>query len=55
MRRTYIGILACCVLAGTSGLELAHAVDERVSLSEVLRIARTAVRVILGLPEAFAG
>jgi acetylornithine deacetylase len=36
-----------CTMVGTSGIELAHAVDERVDLAEVERLARTPVRVAL--------
>ncbi|MFL5845477.1 MAG: M20 family metallopeptidase [Solirubrobacteraceae bacterium] len=35
-----------CVMAGTHGLELAHAVDESVSCDELVAIARTMIRVI---------
>ena len=33
-----------CVLFGPSGIELAHAVDERVSISELATVARIIVR-----------
>jgi acetylornithine deacetylase len=36
-----------CVMFGTPGLERAHAADEHVVLADVLRVARTLVRVIL--------
>jgi acetylornithine deacetylase len=36
-----------CVMFGTPGLELAHAVDERVSIDDMLTVARTIARVIL--------
>ncbi len=35
------------VMFGTGGLELAHAVDERVRVDEVVRVARVLVRVLL--------
>jgi len=37
-----------CVMAGPSGIELAHAVDERVRIDELLAVARTIVRVAYG-------
>ncbi len=36
-----------CVMFGTPGLERAHAADEHVAVADVLRVARTLVRVIL--------
>jgi acetylornithine deacetylase len=36
-----------CTMAGTRGIELAHAVDERVELSELVAVARAMVRVAL--------
>ncbi|HEX8854021.1 MAG TPA: M20/M25/M40 family metallo-hydrolase, partial [Thermoleophilaceae bacterium] len=39
------------VMAGTAGIELAHAVDERVSLSEVVALARSIARLIVGFGE----
>ena len=36
-----------CVMLGTSGLELAHAVDERVPVADVERLARILARVLL--------
>jgi acetylornithine deacetylase len=38
-----------CVMFGTPGAERAHAVDERVSLDDAMRVARTIARVILRL------
>lgn len=35
-----------CVMVGTSGLELAHAVDESIDAAELLAVARIIVRVI---------
>jgi len=35
-----------CTMAGTRGIELAHAVDERVELSELVSLARAIVRVV---------
>jgi acetylornithine deacetylase len=35
-----------CVMVGTPGLELAHAVDERVAVSDLAAVARIMVRVI---------
>ena len=35
-----------CVMVGTGGLELAHAVDESVSCDELVSLARMIVRVI---------
>jgi acetylornithine deacetylase len=36
-----------CVMFGTSGMELAHAVDERVPVDDLERLARTLVRLVL--------
>jgi acetylornithine deacetylase len=36
-----------CVMLGPSGLELAHAVDERVRVDELVGLARTIVRLLL--------
>jgi acetylornithine deacetylase len=36
-----------CVMLGTSGLELAHAVDERVSIDDLVTLARLLVRLLL--------
>lgn len=36
-----------CVMAGTSGIELAHAVDERVSVEEVYRLSRVLARALV--------
>jgi acetylornithine deacetylase len=36
-----------CVLFGPSGIELAHAVDERVSVDDLAAVARTVVRLLL--------
>ena len=38
-----------CVMAGPRGIELAHAVDERVAVEDLVTVARTVVRVVLGL------
>jgi acetylornithine deacetylase len=35
-----------CVMAGTTGIELAHGVDERVAVAELERLARAIVRVL---------
>ena len=35
-----------CTMVGTGGIELAHAVDERVELSELVALTRTVIRVI---------
>ena len=35
------------VMVGTSGIELAHAVDESVALSELVVVARTIIRSVL--------
>jgi acetylornithine deacetylase len=35
-----------CTMVGTGGIELAHAVDERVELSELVSLARALVRVL---------
>ncbi len=40
-----------CVLFGPSGIRLAHAVDERVAISDLAAVARVIVRCAL----AFAG
>ena len=37
-----------CVMCGTPGMELAHAVDERVAVSGLARLGRTIARVIEG-------
>jgi acetylornithine deacetylase len=37
-----------CVMMGPPGIELAHAVDERVRIEDLLSVARTIVRVIWG-------
>jgi acetylornithine deacetylase len=37
------------VMVGTSGIELAHAVDERVSVEEVVALARVICRVVGGV------
>ena len=37
-----------CVMAGPSGIELAHAVDERVRVDDLVAVARTIVRVVHG-------
>jgi acetylornithine deacetylase len=37
-----------CVMYGTRGIELAHAVDERVRIDDIARVARTIVAVIAG-------
>jgi acetylornithine deacetylase len=39
-----------CAMLGTTGIELAHAVDERVALAEVATLARTIVRIVLRQP-----
>ena len=36
------------VMVGTGGLELAHAVDERVRVDELEAVARVMVRAVLG-------
>jgi acetylornithine deacetylase len=37
-----------CVMAGPRGIELAHAVDERVAVADLVSVARTIVRVVFG-------
>jgi acetylornithine deacetylase len=37
-----------CVMAGSTGIELAHAVDERVRIDDLVAVARTIVRVAHG-------
>jgi acetylornithine deacetylase len=37
-----------CVMCGPSGIELAHAVDERVRVADLLAVARTIVHVVYG-------
>jgi acetylornithine deacetylase len=37
-----------CVMAGPTGIELAHAVDERVRVDDLVSVARTVVRVAYG-------
>jgi hypothetical protein len=39
-----------CVMAGPPGIELAHAVDERVRVDDLATVARALVRVIVGHP-----
>jgi acetylornithine deacetylase len=41
-----------CVMAGPGDARLAHAVDERVALDDVLRTARMLVRAIVGFAAA---
>jgi acetylornithine deacetylase len=41
-----------CVMAGPSGIELAHAVDERVRIDDLVAVARTIVRVVHGFAAA---
>jgi acetylornithine deacetylase len=41
-----------CVMAGTSGIERAHAVDEWVAVDELLALARVLVRAVLRLPSS---
>ena len=36
-----------CTMAGTGGIELAHAVDERVALADLTALARALVRVLV--------
>jgi acetylornithine deacetylase len=36
-----------CVMAGTTGIERAHAVDEWVALDELVAVARTVIRLVL--------
>jgi acetylornithine deacetylase len=40
-----------CVMTGTTGIELAHATDERVRVEDVLTLARTIARVIGGFSQ----
>ena len=37
-----------CVMAGPHGIELAHAVDERVAVADLVTVARAIVRVVFG-------
>jgi acetylornithine deacetylase len=37
-----------CVMAGTAGIERAHAVDEWVAIDELIALARMIVRVLSG-------
>jgi len=39
-----------CTMAGTPGIELAHAVDERVPLAELTTLARATVRLLARAP-----
>jgi acetylornithine deacetylase len=41
-----------CVMAGTSGIERAHAVDEWVAVDELVTLARFLVRALLRLPSS---
>src|SRR5215218_1007911 len=41
-----------CVMAGTSGIERAHAVDEWVGVDELVALARVLVRAVLRLPSS---
>jgi acetylornithine deacetylase len=41
-----------CVMAGTSGIERAHAVDEWVAVDELVALARVLVRAMLRLPSS---
>ena len=38
-----------CVMAGTNGIELAHAVNKRVSVEDVYKLARVLARVLVRL------
>lgn len=44
-----------CVMVGTPGLELAHAVDERVAVADLVRLAEGIVRVIERFPASVEG
>jgi acetylornithine deacetylase/succinyl-diaminopimelate desuccinylase-like protein len=37
-----------CVMAGPPGIELSHAVDERVRIADLLTVARTIIRIAWG-------
>jgi acetylornithine deacetylase len=41
-----------CVMAGTSGIERAHAVDEWVAVDELVALARVLVRAVVRLPSS---
>ena len=41
-----------CTMVGTRGIELAHAVDERVDLGELTAVARGLARVLARAPAA---
>jgi acetylornithine deacetylase len=41
-----------CVMAGPSGIELSHAVDERVRIDDLVTVARAVVRVVHGFATA---
>jgi acetylornithine deacetylase len=41
-----------CVMAGTTGIERAHAVDEWVAVDELATLARVLVRALLWLPSS---
>jgi acetylornithine deacetylase len=41
-----------CVMAGTSGIERAHAVDEWVAVDELVALARVLVRAVLRVPSS---
>ncbi len=43
-----------CTMAGTNGLELAHGVDERVAVDELVAVARTMVRVLARAGDALS-
>jgi len=44
--RHFTALAIPCTMAGTGGIELAHAVDERVALADLTTLARAMVRVV---------
>ena len=53
--RLFCGRGIPCVMAGTPGLELAHAVDERVALADLVRLSEGILRVIHSFGSTLAG
>jgi len=44
-----------CVMAGTPGLELAHAVDERVAVADLVRLSEGILRVVRAFGSTLGG
>ena len=44
--RHFTALAIPCTMAGTGGIELAHAVDERIPVADLTALARATVRVL---------